>query len=206
MFIDNKLVTTRVEDEENLVNLVLNIASKKPILSPDIEPEAITPEVVAEDEFPTKALQGIVKPLHAGRNIGGKEVPIELKHAAGLLAQTDTIKNVAEVLGLNTNTVAQAKHGRSTYGKENEELKSRLEADLNKVRDKALDRLLTSLDLLDDEKIGKATAKDISVISSNMAKVIGGTLPKEAATNIQAQLIVYAPTQVTEQKFEVVEI
>lgn len=208
MFIKPNVADERVSSEDNLVNLVLSISRSSKLTSE-------TPELTDDDSTSnnddstapiTPEVVGSVRPHYPGRNVGGKEVSLDMKHLAGLLTQTDTIKDVANALGLNVNTVAQSKHGRTTHGQENPELKARLDESLAVVRDKAMDRLLASLDLLEDEKISKASAKDIAAISANMAKVMSSTLPKENNNNINAQLIVYAPTQINESRFEVVEV
>jgi hypothetical protein len=202
MFIKEEVALERVSDDENLVNMILNISSRSSAtISKRLPDELLIPEVIPDDSIP----RGIVKPHFSGRKPGGKEYPIELKHIAGILCQTDTIDNVAAALHMNRSSVAENRNGRTTFGKDNPELRARLDESLSIVRDKAMDRLLSSLDLLDDEKIGKANAKDISAISSNMAKVMSSTLPKEQVT-VNAQLIVYAPTQSTEDKFDVVDI
>ena len=207
MFIDEKLADKRVDGDDNLVNLVLNIASRKTIPVPvPAENEPPVEETDSERELAPVDVVGIVKPHYDGRHNGGHNVDMELRHAAGLLAQTDTIANVADVLGISKNTVAMAKHGASVHGRENTELKDRLDKDLSKVRDKALERLLSSLNLLDDDKMKKCNAKDIASISASMSKVVSGTLPKDAEQNVRAQLIVYAPTQINETRYDRVEI
>ena len=204
MFIKQSVADARVNEDENLINLILSYSSPSSNSSSN-PPEVNFPETaeVIDGAFIPR---GIVKPHHSGRPANSGETPMELRVAAGLLTRVDTIKNVAETLGLNHNVVAMAKNGQSVFGKENPDLKKRLDESLSIVRDKAMDRLLSSLDLLDDEKIGKANAKDISGISANMAKVMSSTLPKETQTNVHAQLIVYAPTQINESHFDTVEI
>ena len=202
MFINEDTANDRLEQEDNLVNLILSISNPSrsiPVSDPISEAEA-------EPDEPETEAKAEVKQHHSGRRINSKNHSIEMFHAAGLLAQTDTIKNVADALGMDKNSVAQNKHGRTAHGKENPELKDRLERDLGHVRDKAMDRLLMSLDLLDDDKIGKASAKDISSISSNMAKVMQSTLPKDSNNRLQAQLIVYAPSFVNRAEYEVIEV
>jgi predicted transcriptional regulator len=204
MFIDNKTVTDRVEDEDNLVNLVLSIASRKSRVIDSIPTESdATPD---EIEVVIPEVIGEVRKHHPGKPEGRLNIPFELKHLAGILAQTDTTREVGKALGMSQHAVAQYAKGQSSPGVPNPELKSKLDESLSQVRDKAFERLLSSLDLLDDEKIKKATARDISAISANMSKVVGNTLPKDTETNVRAQLIVYAPTQINENKFEVVEI
>jgi hypothetical protein len=205
MFIKPDVAKTRLDDDENLVSLVI----KQSGLDKSSE-FPITPEVVDEDdevsEQAREAIVGTVKPHHPGRTNGSKGVPDEFKVAAGLMAHFDSVRNVASALGLDKMTVNAARNGESSTGKRDENLRSKIEEDLTTVRDKALDRLLSSLNLLDDRKIEKASARDISGISANMAKVMAMTLPKEQEVVSRAQLIVYAPTQINESKFEVVEI
>jgi len=205
MFIDKTIADSRLDDGENLVNLVLGLSMKSPNIS------TVVAEPVESNEPPPDSplvpeVYGIVKPSHSGRNVGGVEVPIDFKVAAGLLTQFDTIKNVSAALGLNRGTVHEAKNGRTTTGKENHELRQRLDESLSIVRDKAMDRLLSSLNLLDDDKIKKSSAKDIAGITANMAKTMAMTLPKESAVQVNAQLIVYAPTQVNESHFDIVDV
>ena len=208
MFINEDTATERIEQEDNLVNMILSISnpsspsSLRSEVESDFEQEKESDEPLESE----KDCRASVRQHHSGRRVGTKNSSIELHHAAGLLAQSDTIKNVANALGLDKNSVAQNKHGRTVHGRENPELKSRLETDLSTVRDKAMDRLLMSLDLLDDDKIGKASAKDISSISSNMAKVMQSTLPKDSNNRLQAQLIVYAPSFVNRAEYEVIEV
>ena len=205
MFINEDTANDRLEQEDNLVNMILSISNPSSPSSLRSEVESNFEQEKESDE-PLAEKTAIVKAHHSGRRIGTKNSSIELHHAAGLLAQSDTIANVANALGLDKNSVAQNKHGRTVHNKENPELKDRLERDLAHVRDKAMDRLLMSLDLLDDDKIGKASAKDISSISSSMAKVMQSTLPKDSNNRLQAQLIVYAPSFVNRQEYEVIEV
>jgi len=197
MFINKEVADNRLNDDENLVSLVLDISSRRN--RPD-DTEPLVPEVVEE------VVEGVVKPHHSGRPINGTAIPMEMKTLAGLLANFDTTRNVAKALGLNHATVNDARNGENSHGRPSPELKARLEGDLSKVRDKALDRLLSSLDFITDEKLEKCSAKDVAGISASMAKVVATTLPKDTESAIHAQLIVYAPTQINESKFEVVEL
>jgi hypothetical protein len=213
MIIDKDTADARINDEDNLVNLVLNIASSRSsfiapsvsntpdidIPAPDVPPNTL-PDTLSN--IPT----GVVKPHHPGRTLGSLEVPMEFRVAAGLLANFDSVRHVGAALGLDKVTVNSARNGQTSHGQDSPELKSKLDEALGTVRDKAMDRLLSSLNLLDDEKIKKASAKDISAISANMSKVMSSTLPKDTGSVVNAQLIVYAPTQVNESHFDTVEI
>ena len=73
------------------------------------------------------------------------------------------------------------------------------------VQDRALNRLMASLNLLDDDKLSGCSAKDLSVIASNMGRVVEKTSPKVAGDN-NATLIIYAPQIRDERFYKVVEV
>jgi hypothetical protein len=76
---------------------------------------------------------------------------------------------------------------------------------MTKVRDKALDRLMMSMGLITDDKLSGCSAKDLSVIASNMGRVVEKTLPK-AESHDHVSLIIYTPELKRENQFQVVEI
>ncbi len=76
---------------------------------------------------------------------------------------------------------------------------------INNVKDRALDRLMASLGLLDDDKLSGCSAKDLSIIASNMGRVVEKVTPKtEAPDNIN--FIIYSPELKQEKAYDVVEI
>lgn len=74
------------------------------------------------------------------------------------------------------------------------------------IQDKALERLMESLGLLDQDKMSGCNAKDLSVISANLAKVIQQTTPKEESKTNGTTVIIYAPEQRAEHTFKTVQI
>lgn len=82
---------------------------------------------------------------------------------------------------------------------------NKVEEVISSVRDKALDRLMASLGLLNDDKLSGCSAKDLSVIASNMGRVVEKTMPKSDQSN-NINLIIFSPELRKEASFEVVEI
>lgn len=80
-----------------------------------------------------------------------------------------------------------------------------IDRQLDKIREAAIDRLMSGLGQLTDDKISAHTAKDISTICSNMARVVQQTIPQEKGTQ-QINLIVYTPELRQEKVFDSVEI
>lgn len=82
---------------------------------------------------------------------------------------------------------------------------AKIDTILEGVQTKAVDRLKSGLDLLTDDKIGSSTARDISVICANMAKVVQQTLPQEKTTQ-QINLVVYTPELKAEKNYDIIEV
>lgn len=80
-----------------------------------------------------------------------------------------------------------------------------VEGTINKVRDKALDRLMTSLGFLTDDKLSGCSAKDLATIASNMGRVVEKTMPRAEAPD-KINLIIYTPELKSEKSFNVIEI
>src|SRR5438477_336801 len=78
---------------------------------------------------------------------------------------------------------------------ENKELKAAVYGRLRTVQDKAIERLMLSLNLLDDEKLEKCNATDLSKVAANMSRVVDRTIPKESSQGSQVNLVLYAPKQ-----------
>lgn len=76
---------------------------------------------------------------------------------------------------------------------------------LGEVRDRALERLMASMNLITDDKLEKCKATDLSVISANMSRIVEKTLPKQNE-GTQMNLIVYAPQLKSEESYKVVDV
>jgi hypothetical protein len=81
----------------------------------------------------------------------------------------------------------------------------RVEKTINEVKDRALDRLMTSLGLLSDDKLSGCSAKDLSVIASNMGRVVEKITPKEVQPD-NINFIIYSPELKHEKAYNVIEI
>jgi len=81
----------------------------------------------------------------------------------------------------------------------------KIEQTIVEVKDRALDRLMHTLGLLTDDKLSGCSAKDLSVIASNMGRVVERTSPKEERPD-GLTFIIYAPELKQERAYDVVEI
>lgn len=161
---------------------------------------AITPEVLTEDEQ-------VIRHNRHGRTAGAVALTDDQRELVGTLANILPAREVAATFGVSDYAVHQAKNGRvNQHGGQDAELQAKLDKNLGRARDKALDVLMESLDLMDSGKLEKEDAKSLSTIAANVSRVVEKTLPKDRDAGVRAQLIVYAPTQVTEARFEIVEL
>ena len=171
---------------------------------------------VKEDPFVKRQLDDIVLSEEAegvviqhnshGRRAGALNLSDDQREVVGTLANVLPAARVAETFGLSNYAVHQAKNGRTGQNTQDEELQRKLDKNLGRARDKALDVLMESLDLMDSNRLEKEDARSLSAIAANVSRVVEKTLPKEKDSGVRAQLIVYAPTQINESRFEVVEI
>jgi DNA-binding Xre family transcriptional regulator len=115
-------------------------------------------------------------------------------------------------LGIHTQTELARAHGISQYavhaiekGKTKGIDEVQVEKVIGDVKDRALSRLMSSLGLLTDDKLSGCSAKDLSVIASNMGRVVEKISPKETQPD-NINFIIYSPELKQERAFEVVEI
>jgi len=136
-----------------------------------------------------------------GRTVGATTVDSMTREIAGTLTRIEGPASVARAFEIAPST---AFHMGRADGKKDGELRERIEKNLGKVRDIALDRLMTSINLIEDDKLESLGAKDLSTVASNLSRVVEKTLPRDMSAAPTAQLIVYAPTIAKEEHYETV--
>lgn len=107
---------------------------------------------------------------------------------------------LSKEFGTNRANISHIKNGHTAGINE-----EKVERTLTPIRDKALERLMASLNLLDDDKLSGCSAKDLSVIASNMGRVVEKTMPKSESPD-RVNLIIFAPEQKHERSYQVVEV
>ena len=148
---------------------------------------------------PTRATITEVTPLSRGRNKVALSEEVRTEIAIRARAG-ETQTELAEEFSLVPSTIHCIEKGKTKGIDE-----KKVDADLDIVKDKALDRLMVSLGLLTDDKLSGCSAKDLSVIASNMGRVVEKIQPKaEQPDNIN--FIIYTPELKQERAFQVVEI
>lgn len=112
-------------------------------------------------------------------------------------------KDLAEEFQVSRQTVMYLDHG-GEGGRGFTDSK-KVEARMDEIQDKALCKLMMSIGLLDEERLGKLGAKDLSTVAANMAKVAGNVRPSVNDGNA-VHLHLYAPELRKEQNYKTIEV
>lgn len=145
-----------------------------------------------------------------GQRSGCSNTPQEVRDLAGALALVPGVKQqtIAAELGMSQAAVSQYKTGHiggRPDHPQSKEMPEGKQANLDKIKDKALGRLMSSLGLLTDEKLEDCSPKDLSKIAVDMSRIHQSLSPQQA-TGDKVNLIVYSPQLRDESKFQVVEV
>jgi hypothetical protein len=180
MFLNEKQAEERLGSEKNL--------ARAPFLKREQE---VTPQVSE------RVIERVI-PLPGKNRINlTKEERTEIATRARLGESQKALMREFEV---NQQTVSNI-----TNGKVKGIDKDKIEQTIVEVKDRALDRLMHTLGLLTDDKLSGCSAKDLSVIASNMGRVVERTSPKEERPD-GLTFIIYAPELKQERAYDVVEI
>lgn len=210
MFLDEETAKSRLNSESNLINRILGISnSNSEISDSDSDSEIqrnLNLEFPEKSNLVSESKSRVLNKNRSGRLKGIPDFDPMTNEIAGTLAHFDTQKNVARAFGMTQANVGLLENGRER--KRDPELNDRIERNLGIVRDKALDRLLSSIDLITEDKLESIGAKDLSTVASNLSRVVEKTLPKREESRVNSQLIVYAPTILNsgEDKYSVIDV
>ena len=206
MFLTEDQSAARLNHENNLANLMNRISGNSNSVKKH-DPEKIEETPVSNEEFKdSQDLQESLTPQvieipkkHLGQR--GPEIPRETRNEIALRSRLhENQHKLADEYDITPAGVNNIKNGRVKGIDE-----AQVEKQLSHVRDKALERLMESLNLITSEKLTKCSARDLSNIAANMGKVVDKTLPR-SNTSDNISLIIYAPEVRSEKSFKVHEI
>ena len=119
------------------------------------------------------------------------------KIEAGLVIEGESQRDVAAAFGVDyrsINKVTQA----------DPDVKQRLEAKRNNIRDSALDSLMNALGFINGEKLKDAKLTELSSVAKDMSVVVEKMSSKDSLGD--RTLIVFAPVIKSERDYEVIEL
>lgn len=164
-----------------------------------IEVSEVNLETLEAQEEAQEARQSSVTILRAekpGAKPGSTRLPEILKANIALSAKLgdETIKEIAERFDVSEDTVSRIK----------KEKDAELDPVVNRVKDVALNKLMSAMGLITEEAMSKLKPRELSGISKDMAIVVEKVTPRnEQQQNVN--LIVYAPSVKSESAYRTVE-
>lgn len=148
------------------------------------------------------ALAVETKVMPSGRSGNGK-IPDLLKVKLGTLAHFENQRDLAEEFGVSQPVISKAKTGKVG----GPDIQERINTNLGLVRDKALEKLMSTLGLIDEGKLLDQDAKGLAHVASSLSRVVKDTAPAEISSrDTNVQVVVYAPQQRDEKRFEVIDV
>ena len=141
--------------------------------------------------------------------IRGPAIPLFVKKTIAILGHSgEKQTEIARQFDCSQNQVSFCENGKIAAHKDDPELKAFIGDKLQPVQDKAVERLMSSLGLMDDGKLEKSNAKDLSTIAANMSRVVANTVPRNGnnGDNHGIQIVVYAPQQHKEEDYRVINL
>lgn len=168
-----------------------------------IQLDEATERVASEDNLLNRLK---VEPLvHKGNGHGRSGRGIEAQAEAVAISKEKTIREAAAETGYSQQHIVKLRRAEPTGEKVNSELEKHIEEKVEASKDRALDKLMDALDLMDEDKLKRCNARDLSSIASNMSNIAHGGKDRNAA-GAGIQIVVYAPRQKELKEYEYVDI
>ena len=193
MFKTEEQINERLNSSKNLVNRFANISrSEAPAQVPPTAP------VAPPHEIPTENITVI--PLNQPGNKEKPKLSSEHKNEIAIRARLgEGQTKLAMEFGVSQSAIGEIEQGRTRVDEKHVQQK------MDEVHDVAMDKLLSSLGFITPEKMEKSKATDLSMIASNMSKVIGNIRGKEM-TGPQVTVQIYAPELKNESSFKSIDV
>lgn len=136
-----------------------------------------------------------------GRTLGANGIPDSLRELIGFQAHFEKASDVASAFGVAPITAHLAKESRG-----HEEVGEKIKERLGIVRDQALEKMLTAMGVISEDRIKKLKIRGALQVINGMAAVIEKTDSKIPQV-VGNQVIVYAPQVRSELDYDrVIEV
>ena len=117
-------------------------------------------------------------------------------------------KSTADLVGCNPASIPYWKKGQNSHrvdtnAESTRQNQSVMEENQNKISEKAIDKVLQSLDLIQDDKLRACNAVELATIVQKLSGVNTG---KNGGSKTNINVVVYTPQQKGEDQFETVTV
>lgn len=154
---------------------------------------------LARFAVPEKEVKEIV--IHNAGNTHKPKLPPAIRTEIAVRSRMgESQKSLAREFGVSQPAISAIERGRTNSDED------KVDETLNKVRDIALNKLMSSLGLISDEKLAQCSPTQLAGIANQISNVVERSLPKSAAGRGDVNLIIYTPEIRDEHKYKVVEI
>lgn len=143
-----------------------------------------------------------------GRHTGSRNVPEPVRDLmASMVIDGASAASVGRALGVSGDVAERSATGRVGGRPANADRLSKIKERKLDIQDSALVKLMRSLELIDDDKLLECSAKELSGISSNLAKVHSTLEEKsDGGAGNNVNIVVFAPQQKREDRYKVVDV
>lgn len=183
---------------------------------PFLSDEELAARLNSPDNLKNK-LSLILEPL-AGVGSRGKEVPTEIKKVVTLLAsdheREERQEDIAKAFNIPQSSVSKFSMALHNFGSKeiNPELKRLVDKNQAKretAETKAIDTLLTTLDIIPNKLSENTSIKTLSVLAKSMSEVadrMAGRNNPQANTGQQVHLHIFVPKQKDVSDYDVIDV
>lgn len=123
----------------------------------------------------------------------------------GVAATVTSEEQAAIAFGVNRRTVMRILEGKNASGKEVDGLKEKIAQGVAQVREKVLSRMTVALDQMTPAKLENRDAKELSIITSNLSRVLAATNEKQGPSS-SAAVIFVTPEQNKPSAYETIDV
>lgn len=141
---------------------------------------------------------------HTGCNNGTKDLTPAVATTVAILARSgvDKQRDIAKEFNMSQPGVCNL--NREGSSKVDEEVVARV---LGEVEDRALNRLMASLNFMSDDKLANSKATDLSSIAANMSRVHANLSGKNNNdSGAKVNITIYSPELHNESKYKTIEV
>lgn len=195
MFKTEEQINSRLSSEKNLVNRF----SKS---GPAPSGAARTVPLNKSDGTPNVNRHPVtIIPLEQpGNKLGKQKLSASAKNEIAFRARSgEGQTRLAKEFGVSQSAIGEIEQGRTRVDEVS------VNKRLDEVQDVAMNKLLASLGYIDESKLEKLKATELSLVASNMSKIVGNIRQKDSNAPL-VTVQIYAPELKNESSYKTIEV
>lgn len=142
----------------------------------------------------------------AGRRDGDTEIPDFLRKLIGITTKVSGPTKAAKVFGVSQPTASTAARGEISPGVPNPELKAHINEKIADARERAVQGVLSALNLVPEKIDGNVKLKDLTQVAKDLSFVADKLAPADEKMPRGAQVIFYTPPAAQLESYDIIDI